>query len=110
MKFSPGADHTPHFNRLSPDVAERLEILGEEATEILQILAKIKRHGFESHHPNDPTITNRKLLEKEIGHFELMLTEMLNFRDVDACAINDAAKEKRSTINRWLHHNQFKTN
>lgn len=56
-----------HYNRLTPAEAERLAMLAEECAEVIQIIGKIQRHGYESHHPNDPTdVTNRRMLEKEI--------------------------------------------
>lgn len=109
MEHAPDADVTPHFNRLAPDVAERLSVLAGEGAKVIHIIETIKRHGFDSRNPLVPdSPTNRELLEKEIGHFEQMFTEMLDHRDLDAVAINNAAREKRSTINRWLHHNEVK--
>ncbi len=96
----------PHFNKLTPAEAERLDVLAEECAEIIQVVAKIKRHGYESANPLiADSETNRQALAREIGHFEMMLCEMYNLRDVDPIAINDSAVKKRATINRWLHHN-----
>jgi len=52
---------------LTPAQYERLAILMEEAAEVIQIIGKIQRHGYESRHP-DGGPTNREMLEKEIGH------------------------------------------
>lgn len=108
MKYAPDTELTPHFNRLSPDVAERLTLLAEEAAEVILAVSKIKRHGLQSRWPVNSGSTNREVLEKEIGHFELILVEMISRRDVDPLAINDSARAKRRTINSWLHHNNVK--
>jgi len=56
-----------HFNKLTPAEAERLAMLAEEAGEIVQMVGKILRHGYESYHPNDcDKTTNRILLMSEI--------------------------------------------
>lgn len=55
-----------HFNQLTPAEAERLAMLAEEAGEIVQIVCKILRHGYESYHPENPGETNRDLLANEV--------------------------------------------
>lgn len=40
-----------HFNQLTPAQAERLAILAEECSEVIQIIGKILRHGLYSAHP-----------------------------------------------------------
>lgn len=57
---------TDHFNQLTPAEAERLAMLAEECAEVIQIVGKILRHGYDSYHPDDPSVTNRDLLAKEI--------------------------------------------
>jgi hypothetical protein len=56
-----------HFNGLSPAEAERLALLLEELGEAQQVIGKILRHGYESHHPENPDDSNRALLEGELG-------------------------------------------
>lgn len=47
---------------------EILDLLQEECAEVIQIASKIKRFGWESHHPEDVLrITNRDHLEREIA-------------------------------------------
>ena len=55
-----------HFNKLTPAEAERLAMLAEECGEVIQVIGKILRHGYESHHPADPSVTNRALLGREL--------------------------------------------
>jgi len=55
-----------HFNRLTPAEAERLAMLAEECGEVIQVIGKILRHGYDSYHPADPSTTNRQLLGREL--------------------------------------------
>ena len=56
-----------HFNKLTPAEAERLAMLAEECGEVIQVIGKIMRHGYDSYHPADPTTTtNRALLGREL--------------------------------------------
>ena len=55
-----------HFNQLTPAEAERLAMLAEECGEIVQVVGKILRHGYESHHPLNRHDTNRDLLANEV--------------------------------------------
>lgn len=54
------------FANLTEDERERLEMLVEEAGEIITIATKILRHGYANFHPANPLELNRQLLEKEI--------------------------------------------
>lgn len=85
---------------------ERLSILAEECSEVIQIVNKIIRHGYESYHPEDKDKTpNREHLERELGD----LAFMVNF-----CAVNDDINQlstarhrenKGKTIQQYLHYN-----
>ena len=55
-----------HFNQLTPAEAERLAMLAEECGEVIQVVGKILRHGYDSHHPDNPKVTNRQLLGREL--------------------------------------------
>ncbi|OAN76675.1 hypothetical protein A8B82_14850 [Sulfitobacter sp. EhC04] len=67
---------TPHFNNLTPAEAERLAMLAEECAEVIQIVGKILRHGYDSHHPDNPATDNRDLLAKEITDVAAVTREM----------------------------------
>ena len=67
---------TEHFNRLSPAEAERLAMLAEECGEIIQVVGKILRHGYESFHPQNPQESNRDLLASEVCDF-LAVVQMM---------------------------------
>jgi NTP pyrophosphatase (non-canonical NTP hydrolase) len=92
---------TDHFNGLTPAQAERLAMLAEEAGEIVQIVGKILRHGYDSYHPNDPYNNNKALLEKELADFAAVET-MLEQDGVAATLFDrDQAVAKKL---RYTHH------
>ena len=57
---------TDHFNQLTPAQAERLAMLAEECAEVIQVVGKILRHGYDSYHPENRTFSNRDLLHQEL--------------------------------------------
>lgn len=67
-----------NFNKLTPSQTERLAMLSEECGELIQVIGKILRHGYESFHPDFPEISNRDLLRLEI---------------IDVCAIMDKMED-----------------
>lgn len=89
---------------LEPEEAERLSILLEEMGESLQIIGKIQRHGYDNYHPKAPDITNRMLLEKELGHVTVALDLMCRASDIREDKVVDHAKEKLKTLREWVHY------
>lgn len=71
-----------HFNQLTPAEAERLAMLAEEAAEVIQIVGKILRHGYDSYHPETPDVTNRDLLGQELIDLAAVETEMIASMDI----------------------------
>lgn len=51
---------------LSAGEAERLAMLIEECGEVIQAASKVLRHGYDNHHPERPTATNRAELQSEL--------------------------------------------
>lgn len=95
---------TEPFNKLTPAEAERLAMLAEEAGEIVQIVGKILRHGYESFHPKDMTRTpNRELLAKELGDLEAVHDLMELAGDVTDLTSLDL-KQLRDKKLRYAHH------
>lgn len=76
-------------------------MLAEECGEVIQVVGKILRHGYESYHPNDPTTTNRDLLTHELSdlHGVVLMMEG-DFALIDATAQEKAFKKKL----RYAHH------
>jgi hypothetical protein len=92
-----------HFNRLTPAEDERLALVSEECAEVIQIICKIQRHGYESYHPDDDNMNNRGLLTKELGDLRHVI-ERLEVADLTPRDIEFWKDEKAKKIVRYLHH------
>lgn len=94
-----------HFNKLSPAEAERLAILIEECSEVIQAAVKILRHGYESGMPDYiySCLTNRETLERELGDFVWILRDMTKVGDVSPTTI-DTRASSLNWKNRFEHH------
>lgn len=97
---------TRPFHGLTPAEDERLAILAEEAAEVIHVISKIRRHGFESRNPDDPrSPTNRQLLEKELGDLDAAYLMCFDAGDVDDGAISGHCLARGASIKKYLHHN-----
>ena len=94
-----------NFNQLTPAEAERLAMLAEEAAEVIQVIGKILRHGYESSHPNRVT-TNREDLQSEIADFQNVCWAMEGSGDIDKDKIEWAAKRSFLRKARYTHHQE----
>lgn len=93
-----------HFNKLTPAEAERLAMLAEECGEVIQMVGKILRHGYHSHHPDGPAFeTNRFLLSKEMQDVFAVWEQMERYDGADSGTISDtyAAWQKKL---KYAHH------
>ena len=90
---------------LSDAERELVEMLAEEAAEVVQVCMKILRHGLESHHPNTPTIDNAELLEDEVEDF-LCVLHQLRKRSVVVASLREDDAERRwlGKKVRWTRH------
>ena len=96
---------TKHFNGLSESEQERLSVIMEEMGEMLQIIGKIQRHGYESYNPfDDSKTTNRELLEKELGDFYQGLDMLERAKDIDFMRVNKHIQVRKKSIKKYLHH------
>ena len=93
------------FNQLTPAQAERLAMLAEECAEVIQIIGKILRHGYDSHHPDRPAITNRMMLCEELTDLMAVHNEMsaLDRLYLPFSTDVDRAWEKKL---RYAHHQE----
>jgi len=80
--------------RLSSAEYERLAIIMEEMGEVIQIIGKVLRHGYDGHHPATPLTTNRELLQVELGDVLAMISLMHEAGDIDDRKIELHAKAK----------------
>lgn len=94
------------FNELTLGQAERLAMLSEEAGEIVQIIGKILRHGYDSQHPDElnTQIDNRHNLCKEIGDFTGVMRAMVRSGDISAPKIERFAEQKWQNALQFTHH------
>jgi NTP pyrophosphatase (non-canonical NTP hydrolase) len=97
-----------HFNDLTPQEAERLALLAEEAGELIQAIGKILRHGYESYNPDDVDAgENRVQLCKEIADIEYAVTLMLDAGDIDRGQISIYREIAEAKKPRYLHHQDY---
>lgn len=97
-----------HFNKLSPAENERLALISEECGEVIQIIGKIQRHGYESYSPFDPEYTtNRTLFEKELADLSVVLGVLYVAKDVDIFKMLQFAEAKVKRLDKYLHHNSI---
>lgn len=97
---------TTHFNKLTEGQAERLAMLAEECSEVAQVCMKILRHGYDSYHPDNPSVDNLDLLQKELLDVQAVLFGMELCGDIPSGtapmpAIRNAWVRKL----RYTHHN-----
>jgi hypothetical protein len=98
---------TKHFNELTEAEQERLSILAEECAEVIHVVCKILRHGYESTNPRattDPEETNREMLQREIGDLFHAYDRMRDASDVINAEIEERRRSKPDSILRYLHH------
>jgi NTP pyrophosphatase (non-canonical NTP hydrolase) len=63
---------------------ERLYMLAEEAAEVIQMVNKILRHGYDSYHPFDLLKTpNSVLLQQELTDLLCVVDRMNYVHDID---------------------------
>lgn len=94
-----------NFNNLTPAELERLSLLSKELGAAVNIIGNILCHGYESCNPlKEDKITNRRLLQKELGHIQNAVNLLVYQGDLSQEEILDSAEEKMMTFGKWLHH------
>jgi hypothetical protein len=70
---------------------ERLDMLAEEAAEVIKCISKIKRHGYGNYNPDDRNAgTNRMMLERELMDFWSIYERMAYWGEVSPLHFNKA--------------------
>jgi NTP pyrophosphatase (non-canonical NTP hydrolase) len=87
---------------LSDSERERLALLAEECGEVIQVIGKILRHGYESRHPNGGP-TNRQLLAQEIGDIEFAIQLCVDSEDFDEKEMFESTEQKMLNVGKYLH-------
>ena len=83
---------------ISKEELERLALVAEECAEVIQIINKIIRHGYESYHPNDPNITNRELLSKELSDLIAVATLLTDTEVLEIADIPTTLRKKQKYL------------
>jgi NTP pyrophosphatase (non-canonical NTP hydrolase) len=83
-------------------IQEALDLIQEECAEIIQIISKIRRFGFSSYNPYDPSgDTNLELLHDEIGDFLTLYAYLRNdMKIIDSDLIHERKKYKREKLHK----------
>ena len=84
--------------------AMNLQILAEEAAEVIQAHSKIVRFGMEDHFKKDD-ISNREKLEEEVGHIMAMVDVLVENSTLRIEHITKARIKKLEKMETWY----FKT-
>lgn len=92
------------YNKLTPAEAERLFLIMEECGEIVQVIGKILRHGYEEHHPDNQEESNRMLLEKELGDLSAVVEMAIKAKDLNPETSTQCEIAKTQRIGKYLHH------
>lgn len=95
-----------HFNKLSPAEAERLACLVEEAGEVLHAIGKIQRHGWESHNPHSPILSNRQALMHEIADFVEIVDRMCVGGELSDAELDNLVDRRHKVTTRYFHHQE----
>jgi NTP pyrophosphatase (non-canonical NTP hydrolase) len=99
---------TDHFNKLTNPEIERLSCLMEECGEVIQVIGKIFRHGFEHKHVKYGDRTNRENLAMEIGDVQIAIERILSNGDINETTISWSRTTKLSKIDKSLRYNKTK--
>lgn len=95
--------------KLTKAQKERLDLLHEQAAEIIQAVTKIKKFGYQSKPPNHPEgPTNREHLETEIGGLCAILDILSEAGEIseDNCEI--ALHLKQENIGTYTRYQEVK--
>lgn len=92
------------FNQLTDAQIERLDMLAEEAAEVIIAVQKIKRHGYDSINPLKPELgTNRQQLHTEILQMMGVYIRMEALEEVLFFSVTEAERTWPDKL-QWTHH------
>lgn len=91
-------DFYKHRGDMTASLLERLAILSEESSEVIQMINKIIRFGMLSSNPLfENSQTNKELLEEEIGHLLSAIELISKDLNVEKIKISKDKKNKSRT-------------
>lgn len=99
-----GYEDEPRVNKLTPAQEERLYLLLEEMGECQHAIGKVLRHGYVSYSSHTGSISNKDLLEKEIGDVRVAIVMLIKSGDVTALNVTERMAHRKESVKRWLHY------
>lgn len=81
-------------------IQEAMDILQEEAAEVIQAVSKIRRFGWESKHPVSEE-TNLEHLEEELGDMQAMIEILMELGIVSWGNVTVAKRAKIEKLKKW---------
>ena len=99
-------DIEPKFGNLTNAERERLEMLAEEAAEVVKCCTKILRHGYESRNPHEAVPvprTNREHLERELMELWSVYERMAYWGELPQINFNRSGDIWKKKL-QWTHH------
>lgn len=81
-------------------IQEAMDILQEEAAEVIQAVSKIRRFGWESRHPTSNE-TNLEHLEEELGDMQAMIEILMELGIVSWGNVTVAKRAKIEKLKKW---------
>ena len=90
------------LNRLfkEQNVQEVLDILQEEAAEVIQAVSKIRRFGWDNSHP-ESNQTNLEHLEEELGDMQAMIEILMEMNVASWGNVTVAKRAKIEKLKKW---------
>lgn len=79
---------------------EVLDILQEEAAEVIQAVSKIRRFGWANSHPDSPQ-NNLEHLEEELGDIQAMVEILMEMGLVSWGNVTVAKRAKIEKLKKW---------
>jgi NTP pyrophosphatase (non-canonical NTP hydrolase) len=84
----------------SQQTQEAMDILQEEAAEVIQAVSKIRRFGWASKHPESQQ-TNLEHLEEELGDMQAMIEILMELGIVSWGSVTVAKRAKIEKLKKW---------
>lgn len=85
-------------------LVERMGLISEECGETSQIVGKILRHGIKSDNKGRNEMTNRQMLEKEVGDILAAALICVAAGDINMGEVVTHAENKAGTVSEYLHN------
>lgn len=85
----------------NPQTQEVLDILQEEAAEVIQAVSKIRRFGWDNFHPSTPDQNNLEHLEEELGDMQAMIEILMEMNIVSWGNVTVAKRAKIEKLKKW---------